>query len=218
MTTPALTPLGSKLPFPGGNGDGQPWTGLLEVLQAHTRWQNAYSPAQAAAQEFFGRPARGLCSLHRDYPRHQHYLLQQALPACLSGWERTVAVSFRSQEPGELPLSHVVVPSGPGTWDAALDDARVGYVGPAGARVMARLALTHEEGVEVACFTLIGTAEQAGFLRTLLVSCPRDSPHNSGPRPCPEDTAPAGEPVPGTEGRPGGGPTRGKGEPASTRR
>jgi hypothetical protein len=40
----------------------------------------------------------------------------------------------------------------------------------------------------------------------------------SSPPGRPEDTAPAGEPVPGTEAAALGRPTRGKGEPASTRR
>jgi hypothetical protein len=168
MTHLTISPIVSRGPAAGGNGQGQAWDGLLEVLQAYHRWQNAFSPAQAAAQEFFGRPPRGLCSLHRDYPRHKHYLLQQALSAALSDWTRAMAVSFQSQEPGEIPLAHVVVPSGPGTWGAALDDARVGYVGPTGDRVMARLSLAHEGGDEVACFNLIGAADQAAFLRTLL--------------------------------------------------
>jgi cell division protease FtsH len=148
--------------------NGTRWEGLLEVFQAYFRWQNSFSPAQAAANEFFQRPPRGLCSLHRDYPLHRHYLLQQALPACLPGWEQGLAVSFRSQEPGEVPLTHVVVPSGPGTWGAALDDARVGYVSPTGERVMARVCLDQNERGGVACFTLIGCAEQAAFLWDLL--------------------------------------------------
>ena len=148
--------------------NGTRWAGLLEVFQAYHRWQNGYSPCQVAAQAFFQRPARGLCSLHRDYPRHRHYLLQQALPACLPGWAQGLAVSFGSEQPGELPLASIVVPSGPGTWGAALDDARVGYESPTGERVMARVSLNHQGGEEVACFTLIGTTEQAAFLRDLL--------------------------------------------------
>jgi type I restriction enzyme M protein len=35
----------------------------------------------------------------------------------------------------------------------------------------------------------------------MLVSCPNGSPHNSGPQGCPDEAAPAGEPVPGTEAR-----------------
>jgi hypothetical protein len=158
-----IGPLGLEL-----HDNGRRWAGLLEVFQAFHRWQNAYSPCQVAAQTFFERPARGLCSLHRDYPRHRHYLLQQALPACLPGWERRLAVRFRSQEPGELPLAHVVVPSGPGTWGAALDDARIGYESPRGDRVMARVCLDQQHGEEVACFMLIAPTEQAAFLRNLL--------------------------------------------------
>lgn len=153
---------------PGGNGEGPSWGGLLEVAQAFYQWQNSFSPARALEQEFFSRPTRGLCTLHRDYPRHRHYLLQQALPACLPGWERRVAVSFTSQQPGEVPLAHIVVPSGPGRWGPALVDARLGYVSPTGARVMARVCLDHNFSEEVACFTVIGTTEQAGFLRDLL--------------------------------------------------
>jgi hypothetical protein len=154
----------------GGNGDGPPWTGLLAVAQAFYRWQNAYSPAGTLEQEFFGQPAGGLCAVHRDYPSHQHYLLQQALPACLPGWEQRVTASFRSEEAGLLPLRQIVVASGPGTWGTALDDARLGFVSPSGDKVMARVSLAvHPTGpAELACFLLIGPATQAAFLTTLL--------------------------------------------------
>ena len=98
----------------GGNGDGSPWTGLLEVAQAFYRWQNTYSPAGTLEQEFFACPVPELCTVHQDFPGHQHYLLQQALPACLPGWDLRVTASFRSEEVGALPLRRIVVPSGPG--------------------------------------------------------------------------------------------------------
>jgi hypothetical protein len=94
--------------------------------------------------------------------------LQQALPACLPGWAQTLAVSFRSQEPGEVPLAHVVVPSGTGAWGTALDDARLDYESPIGERVRVRVCIDHQGSEEVACFTLIAPTEQAGFLRELL--------------------------------------------------
>jgi len=45
---------------PRGNGDR--WAGLLEVFQAFHRWQQ--SPVDHLKQEFFERPASGLCALH----------------------------------------------------------------------------------------------------------------------------------------------------------
>ncbi len=139
----------------GGNGDGSPWTGLLEVAQAFYRWQNTYSPAD---------------TLEQDFPGHQHYLLQQALSECLPGWDLRVTASFRSEEVGTLPLRRIVVPSGPGTWGTALDDARLGYVSPTGERVMARVSVSvHPTGSgEVACLFLIGPTGQAAFLQTLV--------------------------------------------------
>ena len=108
--------------------------------------------------------------MHRDYPAHQHYLLQHALPACLPGWEPRVTASFRSEEAGSLPLRRLVMPSGPGTWGTALDDARLGFVSPHGEKVMARVSLCmHASGpTEVSCFALIGPAAQATFLTDLL--------------------------------------------------
>ena len=52
----------------GDNGDGSPWTGLLEVAQAFYRWQNTYSPAGTLEQEFFARPVPELCTVHQDFP------------------------------------------------------------------------------------------------------------------------------------------------------
>jgi hypothetical protein len=154
----------------GGNGNGNPWEGLLAVAQAFYRWQNTYSPAGTLEQEFFACALPDLCTVHRDYPAHQHYLLQHALPACLTGWEQRVTASFRSEEAGSLPLRRLVMPSGPGTWGTALDDARLGFVSPEGEKVMARVSLCmHASGpTEVACLTLIGPATRATFLSDLL--------------------------------------------------
>jgi hypothetical protein len=115
----------------GGNGDGSPWTGLLEVAQAFYRWQNTYSPAGTLEQEFFACPVPEL---------------------------------------GTLPLRRIVVPSGPGTWGTALDDARLGYVSPSGDKLMARVSLSvHPTGSgEVACLFLIGPTGRAAFLQTLV--------------------------------------------------
>jgi hypothetical protein len=148
-------------------GNGNRWTGLLEVFQAFHRWQQG--PADYLKQDFFHRPARGLCGLHRDYPPHRHILLQRALPACLPGWQQVLAAGFGSHESGEVPLKHQMVPSGPGIWDVALDGAHLGFEGPEGARLMARVELQHQEPEgTISCFTLIASTEQAPFLRDLL--------------------------------------------------
>jgi hypothetical protein len=155
------------LDLPGVNGNH--WEGLLEVFQAFHRWANSYSPASLLKQEFFHRPARGLCSLHRDYPPHKHLLLQRALPACLPGWRQTAVVGFRSQEPGEVPLQHILVPSGPDTWEPVLDEAHLGFEGPEGKRLMVRVNLENQpSGETLACFTLIAPTEEASFLQELL--------------------------------------------------
>ena len=114
-------------PFPinlDPKGNGNRWAGLLQVFQAFHRWQQG--PADHLKQEFFHRPVRGLCALHRDYPSYRHLLLQRALPACLPGWHQVLAASFGSHESGEVPLRHLVVPSGLGAWDVALDEAQPG--------------------------------------------------------------------------------------------
>lgn len=69
-------------------------------------------------------------------------------------------------------MRRLVMPSGPGTWGTALDDARLGFVGPNGEKVIARVSLCmHASGpTEVSCFTLIGPAAQATFLTDLLTA------------------------------------------------
>ncbi|OGB91202.1 MAG: hypothetical protein A3G35_01570 [candidate division NC10 bacterium RIFCSPLOWO2_12_FULL_66_18] len=155
----------STLNVPGLNGNR--WDGLLEVFQAFHRWQQA--PADHLKQEFFRQPARGLCSLHRDYPPHRLYLLQRALIACLPGWRQVLAAGFGSHTPGEAPLKHVLVPSGPGRWDVAVLGCHLGFEDGKRERLMARIDLENESPAgSVACLTLIAPTEKASFLRDLL--------------------------------------------------
>jgi len=172
----------SLLDQPGINGER--WDGLLEVFQAFHRWQNTYSPAGQLKQEFFRQPARGLCGLHRDYPAYKHLLLQRALIACLPGWRQVFAVGFGNHEPGEVPLKHIIVPSGPGTYDVAVDEAHLGFEGPGGERLMVRVVMEQQQsGEPVACFTLITPTDKAPFLRDLLDRLETwmdDNPHLRG--------------------------------------
>lgn len=62
-----------------------------------------------------------------------------------------------------------MVPSAPGAWNVALDGAHLGFEGPEGERLMARVELQHQEPEgTISCFTLIAPTEQAPFLRDLL--------------------------------------------------
>jgi len=150
---------------PRGNGDR--WAGLLEVFQAFHRWQQ--SPVDHLKHEFFERPASGLCALHRDYPPHRHLLIQQGLRACLPGWRQSLTAGFGSYQAGDAVLHSVLVPSGPDAWDTAADQAHLGFEGPEGQRLLARVNLEpNREGESVSCLTLFASVEAGAFLRGVL--------------------------------------------------